>query len=132
MPCVRRWMECSRNSASLDIQPLNLLTLPFSSFSVEVSSQVLVDYLYRHEKRIAEDRALRVDCVRDIIPYVHEMLDNQIHLAEDAKTKLELRGLLLMYEEVTNQIKSEMKARGREDDFVGWKVSLVSLEAACA
>jgi adenosine deaminase CECR1 len=43
-------------------------------------------------------------------------------LAEDAKTKLELRELLLIFQEVTNEIKAEMKAKGREDDFAGLKI----------
>jgi len=48
-------------------------------------------------------------------------------LAEDAKTKLDLRELLLIFQEVTNEIKVELKAKGREDDFAGLKVSLVDL-----
>ncbi|KAG2359760.1 Metallo-dependent hydrolase [Suillus spraguei] len=43
-------------------------------------------------------------------------------LAEDAKTKLEIRELLLIFQEVTNEIKAEMKAKGREDDFAGLKI----------
>ncbi|KAG1756381.1 Metallo-dependent hydrolase [Suillus paluster] len=43
-------------------------------------------------------------------------------LAEDAKTELELRELLLIFREVTNEIKAEMKAKGREDDFAGLKI----------
>ncbi|KAG2123549.1 Metallo-dependent hydrolase [Suillus cothurnatus] len=43
-------------------------------------------------------------------------------LAEDAKTKLELRELLLIFHEVTNEIKAEMKAKGREGDFAGLKI----------
>ncbi|KAG1888989.1 Metallo-dependent hydrolase [Suillus fuscotomentosus] len=43
-------------------------------------------------------------------------------LAEDAKTKLELRELLLIFQEVTNEIKAELKAKGREDDFAGLKI----------
>ncbi|KAG2755856.1 Metallo-dependent hydrolase [Suillus brevipes Sb2] len=43
-------------------------------------------------------------------------------LAEDAKTKLELRELLLIFREVTNEMKAEMKAKGREDDFAGLKI----------
>ena len=53
-------------------------------------------------------------------------------LAEDAKTKLDLRELLLLYEEVTNEIKAEMKSKGGEDEFAGLKVSLVSAEVICA
>jgi len=53
-------------------------------------------------------------------------------LAEDAKTKLGLRELLLLYEEVTNEIKAEMKSKGRENEFAGLKVSLVSAEVVCA
>ena len=53
-------------------------------------------------------------------------------LAEDAKTRLDLRELLLIYEEVTNEIKAEMKAKGQEDDFAGLKVGLLSIKATCA
>jgi adenosine deaminase CECR1 len=48
-------------------------------------------------------------------------------LAEDAKTKLEIRELLLIFREVINEIKAEMKAKGREDEFAGLKVSLISV-----
>ncbi|KAG1731765.1 Metallo-dependent hydrolase [Suillus lakei] len=43
-------------------------------------------------------------------------------LGEDAKTKLELRELLLIFREVINEMKAEMKAKGREDDFAGLKI----------
>ncbi|KIK37710.1 hypothetical protein CY34DRAFT_444611 [Suillus luteus UH-Slu-Lm8-n1] len=43
-------------------------------------------------------------------------------LAEDAKTKLESREILLIFREVTNEMKAEMKAKGREDDFAGLKI----------
>lgn len=45
-------------------------------------------------------------------------------LAEDAKTKLGLRDLFLIFQEVTSEIKAELKAEGREDDFAGLKVGL--------
>ncbi|KAG2116595.1 Metallo-dependent hydrolase [Suillus discolor] len=47
---------------------------------------------------------------------------NKYILAEDAKTKLELRELLLIFREVINEVKAEMKAKGREDDFAGLKI----------
>ncbi|KAG2147217.1 Metallo-dependent hydrolase [Suillus cothurnatus] len=47
---------------------------------------------------------------------------NKYILAEDAKTKLEIRELLLIIQEVTNEMKAEMKAKGREDDFAGLKI----------
>ncbi|OJA20418.1 hypothetical protein AZE42_07492 [Rhizopogon vesiculosus] len=43
-------------------------------------------------------------------------------LAEDAKTKVGLRELLLIFQEVTNEIKAELKAEGREDEFAGLKI----------
>ncbi|KAG2157483.1 Metallo-dependent hydrolase [Suillus clintonianus] len=43
-------------------------------------------------------------------------------LAEDAKTKLDLRELLLIFREVSDEIKAEMKAKGREDEFAGLKI----------
>ena len=43
-------------------------------------------------------------------------------LAEDARTKLGLHELLFIFQEVTNEIKAELKAEGREDDFAGLKV----------
>ncbi|KAJ8581397.1 Metallo-dependent hydrolase [Rhizopogon salebrosus TDB-379] len=43
-------------------------------------------------------------------------------LAEDAKTKLGLHELLFIFQEVTNEIKAELKAEGREDDFAGLKI----------
>jgi len=49
-------------------------------------------------------------------------------LGEDAKTKLGLRELLLIFQEVINEIKAEMKTKGREDDFAGLKVSLFLLK----
>ncbi|KAG1735159.1 Metallo-dependent hydrolase [Suillus occidentalis] len=47
---------------------------------------------------------------------------NKYILAEDAKTQLDSRKLLLVYREVINEIKAEMKAQGREDEFAGLKV----------
>ncbi|KAG1891402.1 Metallo-dependent hydrolase [Suillus subluteus] len=52
---------------------------------------------------------------------------NKYILAEDAKTKLEIRELLLIIQEVTNEIKAEMKAKGREDDFAGLKIIYTTL-----
>lgn len=47
---------------------------------------------------------------------------NKYTLAEDAKTQLEPRELLLIYREVINEIKAEMKTQGREDEFAGLKI----------
>ncbi|KAG1877719.1 Metallo-dependent hydrolase [Suillus subalutaceus] len=52
---------------------------------------------------------------------------NKYILAEDAKTKLEIRELLLIIQEVTNEMKAEMKAKGREDDFAGLKIIYTTL-----
>ncbi|OAX42292.1 Metallo-dependent hydrolase [Rhizopogon vinicolor AM-OR11-026] len=62
--------------------------------------------------------------IEDGISYIEVRMSFFIKyiLAEDAKTRLDLRELLLIYEEVTNEIKAEMKAKGQEDDFAGLKI----------
>ncbi|KAG2077911.1 Metallo-dependent hydrolase [Suillus decipiens] len=52
---------------------------------------------------------------------------NKYILAEDAKTKLEIRKLLLIIREVTDEMKAEMKEKGREDDFAGLKIIYCTL-----
>ncbi|OJA17830.1 hypothetical protein AZE42_03322 [Rhizopogon vesiculosus] len=64
--------------------------------------------------------------IEDGISYIEVRMSFFIKyiLAEDAKTRLDLRELLLIYEEVTNEIKAEMKAKGF--DLVGHEDGIMS------